>query len=51
MRFGQNWELENGKIRVLAIQKVVETGNILGKKLQWQAILVMQDTSASRTLT
>ena len=28
------------KIRVLAIQKVAKTGNI-GKKLQWQVILIM----------
>ena len=28
------------KIRVLEVQKVVKTGNI-GKKLQWQAILIM----------
>ena len=32
VRFGKNWEFENGKkIGVLAFQKVVKTGNI-GKK-------------------
>ena len=36
------------KIGVLAIQKVAKTGNI-GKKLQWQAISIMQDTSACRS--
>ena len=37
----QKLELENRKkIGVLAIQKVAKTGNI-GKKLQWQAILIM----------
>ena len=35
------------KIGVLAIQKVAKTGNI-GKKLKWQAISIMQDTSACR---
>ena len=38
------------KIAVLVIQKVAKTGNI-GKKLQWQAVLIMQDTSACRRLT
>ena len=34
----RSWKME--KIRVLAFQKVAKTGNI-GKKLQWQAILIM----------
>ena len=36
------------KIGVLAIQKVAKTGNIGKKTLQWQAILIMKDTSACR---
>ena len=37
------------KIGVLAIQKVAKTGNIgKKKKLQWQAISIMLDTSACR---
>ena len=41
VQFNKNWELENGKkIRVLAFQKVAKTGNI-GKKVQWQAVLIM----------
>ena len=37
---GKDWELENGKKKViLAFQKVAKTGNI-GKKVQWQAISI-----------
>ena len=44
-----SWKME--KIRVLAIQKVAKTGNIGKKKLLWQAISIMKDTSACRRLT
>ena len=36
------------KSGVLAIQKVAKTGNIEKKKLQWQAVSIMKDTSACR---
>ena len=36
------------KIGVLAIQKVAKTGNTGKKKLQWQAISIMEDKSACR---
>ena len=49
-RFDKNWELGNGKkIGILMFQKVVKTGNI-GKKVQWQTILITYHSSLS-TLT
>ena len=43
----ENWELKNG---VLAVQKVAETGNI-EKKVLWQMVSIMLDTSACRRLS
>ena len=40
-----SWKME--KNRGFGNQKVAKTGNI-GKKLQWQAISIMKDTSACR---
>ena len=45
------WAFGSGKlkIRVLEFQKVAKTGSI-GKKVQWQAISIMKDTSPCRRL-
>ena len=43
-----SWKMEK-KMGRLAFQKVAKTGDI-GKKVQRQAILIMQDTSACRRL-